>query len=89
VEHNITADIYASWSDSYPSYRVYVDGDLLTERDFIWKGHEIFIREHIVVNLSPGHHNLLVEQITSHGSIRVQNILVDGVPSTADFNTFE
>ena len=89
MEHKITADVHASWTDSYPSYRVYVDGDLLTERDFIWKGHEILIREHIVVDLAPGQHNLHIEQITPHGTIRVKNITVNDVPSTTDFNTFE
>lgn len=89
MEHKITADVYASWSDSYPCYRVYVDGDLLTERDFIWKGHEIFIREHIVVDLAAGKHLLYIEQVNPHGTIKVKNITVDGVPSTTDFNTFE
>ena len=47
----ITVDVYAKWIEKTPAYRVYVDNDLLTERDFIWSSHSNFIRENILVNL--------------------------------------
>ena len=50
-EHKITVDVYAKWGETPPRYRVYLDNHLLTERDFIWPGHQTFIREHILVNL--------------------------------------
>ena len=84
-EHKITADVYAHWGEVGPRYRVYVDNDLLTERDFIWPGHEIFIRENIVVTLKPGAHTLRIEQVNTGGSIEIRNITVDGEPSTNEF----
>ena len=85
----ITADVYAHWSEKHPSYRVYVDGELLTERDFIWSGHDMFVRENIVVNLAAGQHNLNIEQINGNGTIQVKYITVNQSPSTADFTTGE
>ena len=84
-DHKITADVYAHWGEVEPRYRVYVDNDLLTERDFIWPGHEIFIRENIVVRLEPGAHILRIEQVNTGGSIEIRNITVDGEPSTNEF----
>lgn len=85
----VTADVYASWGDVSPRYRVFVDGDLLTERDFGWPGHEVFIRENIVVDLEPGLHTLSIEQTNAHGTIQVKDITVDGCASTAQFITVE
>ena len=87
--HAITVDVYASWGDIPPRYRVYVDKDLLTERDFVWPAHEIFIKENIEVMLPAGDHSLYIEQVGSNGRIFTKNITVDGVASTADFNTVE
>ena len=84
-EHVITADVYAHWGEEYPRYRVYVDNDLLTERDFIWPGSEAFIRENIIVNLDPGTHQVRIEQVNKQGSITVKNITVDGASSEPKF----
>lgn len=84
-EHKLTVDVYASWSDAHPRYRVYVDNDLLTERDFTWHGHELYVQENIVVNLEAGTHNLRVEHINNAGTIRTKNITVNGVPSSTEF----
>lgn len=81
----ITVDVYASWSDKPPAYRVYVDKDLLTERDFIWSSHSQFIRENILVNLAPGKHTVIVEQINNNGVIKTKNITVNGAPSASEF----
>ena len=88
-QHLITADVYAQWGAVSPSYRVYVNNDLLTERDFSWPGHEVFIRENIVVDLEPGVHQLRIEQIGNNGKIQVKDITVDGVASKPEFTTTE
>jgi hypothetical protein len=88
-QHLITADVYAQWGEISPSYRIYVNDDLLTERDFGWPGHEVFIRENIVVDLKPGVHRLRVEQIGNNGKIQVKNITVDGIASTLTFTVTE
>ncbi len=59
---SLTVDVWCAWwGVEPPAYRVYVDTDLLTERTFIWKSEEQFIREHIEVNLAPGPHWISVE----------------------------
>lgn len=46
-----------------PTYRLYVDDDLITERTWHW-GEDIFIKEELWVNLSEGdEHRLTVEPI--------------------------
>lgn len=80
-EHVLTVDVYASWGTTAPKYRVYVDDNLLTERDFTWPGHEVFVRENIIVNLAPGRHNLKIEQVNPHGVIRTKNITLNGKPA--------
>lgn len=87
TQHLITADVYAHWGDVSPTYRVYVDNDLLTERDFIWPAHEIFIRENIVVDLKSGPHTLRIEQVGQQGKIQVKNVTVDGTVSGMQFVT--
>lgn len=86
-QHIITADVYTHWSDISPRYRVYVDSDLLTERDFGWPGHEVFIRENIVVELESGTHELRIEQVGKQGKIQVKNITLDGRASDMQFIT--
>jgi len=87
TQHIITADVYAQWGDTPPCYRVYVDHDLLTERDFIWPGHEVFIRENLIVELAPGSHTLRIEHIGTNGKIQVKNITVDDQASDTQFVT--
>jgi len=88
-EHTLSVDVYASWGDIPPRYRIYVDSDLLTERDFIWNGTQQFIRENIIVKLEPGTHTLRVEQINNGGVIRTENIVLNGHASSIDFVTTE
>ena len=88
-EHTLSVDVYASWGDVAPRYRVYVDNDLLTERDFTWNGTERYIREHIIVNLNPGAHTLHVEQINAGGTIRTENVVLNNTPSSCQFTTTE
>ena len=88
-ECKITVDVYASWSDRSPSYRVYVDGELLTERDFVWNGTNTYIRENILVNLELGQHTVAIEQTNTQGKITARNITVDGVASAAEFTVTE
>jgi hypothetical protein len=84
-EYTLTVDVYAHWGDVSPRYRVYVDNDLLTERDFVWPGHEVYVRENIIVNLEPGAHSLRVEQVNTGGTIQTKNITLNGVASASDF----
>lgn len=89
TEQVITVDVYVR-GDKHPTYRVFVDDNLLTERDFVWGAHDTYIREKIVVNLDCGEHTLLVKQVGSGDNIQLKNltvngVAVDGFPSSMNF----
>jgi len=68
-----------------PSYRIYVDDDLITERTFSWNPTTDYIEEHVAVNARPGPHTLRVENITPKlGTFVVENLRVDGLPSDSN-----
>jgi hypothetical protein len=88
TEHKITVEVRAKldWTNTPPRYRVFVDDNLLTERDFIW-GPDIYIRENILVNLEPGEHQLLIDQVNTAGTISTDHVTVDGAESAFNFTT--
>jgi hypothetical protein len=85
-EHHISVDVYANWSDTPPRYRVYVDDDLVTERDFIYDT-TMYIREHIVVLLESGKHKIRVQHCNRAGLIKIKNPTVDSVSISMEFVT--
>lgn len=74
----LTIDVYChkNW-DRNPVYRVYVDGDLLTERTWIWPSYETFIREHIEVEVDNGAHSVLVYNCSDDKNISFKNVTVN------------
>jgi hypothetical protein len=90
--HEVTVDVYAHWGDKPPVYRVYIDDELVTERTFLWSGTDTYIREHIVVDLESGLHNVEVRPLASNtftSRIEAKNIQVDGVASSDEFTITE
>jgi hypothetical protein len=85
-EHHISIDVYATWTDTPPRYRVYVDDDLLTERDFIYDG-DMYIREHITVLLNPGKHKIRIQHCNKAGRVRSKNPTVDSASTSMEFVT--
>ncbi|CAB4133626.1 hypothetical protein UFOVP257_348 [uncultured Caudovirales phage] len=82
MECLIVADVHCHWSNTPPSYRLYVDEDMLYERTFGWAGYQSYIEERIVCELDAGIHVLRVENCSdlSKGASRFyfNNVLVDG-----------
>ena len=78
-EYAISVDIYCeSAYDREPSYRIYLDTDLLTERTWLWPRHEIYISEQIVADLEPGSHYVKIEVLNGFDGIRARNLTVNG-----------
>lgn len=91
TETKLSVDVYCQWVGYPPAYRVYVDGDLITERTYIWDGESQFVREHLVVNTGAGQHSIVVEPIVVAGMLAnfiVKNLQVDGQPKPLVNNTF-
>lgn len=87
-EYLINIDLFCFRSDNNPkNYRLYVDGDLITERTYIWinAGHDSkhgkYVKENIWVNLEPGEHEVTVVAIDkSPGKFYFRNLLIDQIP---------
>jgi hypothetical protein len=63
-----------------PVYRVYVNDNLVTERNYIWESTH-FIREHVFVKLSDGKHSIRVETPKNQNySFRIHRVVYDGAP---------
>jgi hypothetical protein len=73
----MTADVHGNWNTHPPVYRIYLNDDLLTERTFRWPGYQVFIKEHMVCILEPGIHKLRIENASSHGSFRIDNLNIN------------
>ena len=75
----ISVDVYCdSTHNGHPIYRVYVDGDLLTERSWIWPAYEVYIRENIEVDIEPGKHRVLIENTNKASNFTFKNLTVNG-----------
>ena len=55
-----TVDVKSSTQGG--SYRLLVDGDLLTERTFIWPS-DHWVNESIIVNVPPGEHTVAIHRL--------------------------
>jgi hypothetical protein len=82
----IDIDVWCKWVYTPPVYRVYVDDDLLTERNFIWESSRHYVREHIEVLLDSGWHEVRIENCNKgEAEFIPNNIIVNGQASGAKF----
>lgn len=82
----IDVDVWCKWNGPAPIYRVYVDNEMLTERDFIWESSRHYICEHIEVLLEPGWHEIRIENCSKDRAQFIPaNYVVNGQASGAKF----
>lgn len=82
-EYQLSVDILCRDASSEPIYRLYVDGDLITERSFIWDHTKECVREMMVVGFDPGEHYIHIESGTpKFYGFYYQNIKVNGQSPT-------
>jgi hypothetical protein len=85
-EVSISIDLLCKWredEDPPPVYRLYVDDDLLTERTYIWRNSDQYIREKIVVYLEPGLHKVKIEPLNpdvNTNKFRITNFVLNKEP---------
>ncbi len=85
----ISVDVYCDWQGVSPRYRVYVDDYLLTERRYIWDNKELYVREHIVVELPSGTHYVKIQPVDPHHmGFNAKNITVNGEPVASPAGEF-
>ena len=84
IETVITVDIYCSWEAEPPAYRVYIDDNLLTERTYLWRNTDHFVRENIVISTEPGEHQFRLEAVnTDFKGFHWQNFTINNQPVIA------
>lgn len=74
----LTIDVYCNRSEGEPSYRVFVDDEMLTERSWVWPAYEVFVKEHIEVNVEPGAHRLEIRECGGNDTFIVKDMTVNG-----------
>jgi len=90
MAHTVLAvDVYCNTAQNgTPAYRVYVDNDLLTERNWLWPTWEIYIEENIEVDLESGNHKVYIESCGADSSFTCKNLRVNGVAADLQDLTF-
>lgn len=80
----ILFDIDCVWADHAPSYRVYVNDELFSERTFIW--HEQYLTEILQVEAEPGNYCIRIESLDDRNFIVTNRQIEHGPARWVDNN---
>lgn len=58
----VSFDLHCDWKKTPPTYRVYVNHELFTERTYIWGGTR-YLTENLQVNAPPGKYVIRVDNL--------------------------
>lgn len=83
----ITAEVYCTRGDGNPIYRIYVNDDLLTERNWTWPAYETYIRENIEVEVDAGTHQLNLVDCNPEPVFYLKNVTVNGAANNGGMFT--
>ena len=96
-EYKININVYCFKKEGVnPAYRLYVDGDLITERTYVWTNANPpavtqgqFVKENVWVNLEPGEHEVKIEAVdpTFSGFYFSDLMLDDGIVNGSAMKT--
>jgi len=53
---------------------------MLTERTWGWPSYEVFIKEHIEVDIEPGPHKVIIHNCSPDSNISFKNLIINGSP---------
>ena len=75
----VLADVDCEWEGLNPIYRMYINGELFTERTWRWT--ENYLQEMLQVEVGPGDYKLSWELVPPHlAKLTLKNIRVDFGP---------
>jgi hypothetical protein len=63
MEVRIEAHVYSYYENKMPTYRIWVNDNLYTEREFWTNSLENFIIENIILEVEPGDHTITIEKV--------------------------
>ena len=55
--------LFCEWTDIPPTYRLYVDDELMTERTYIWHNEHEVLQERVPITLDKDHVTVKIEQV--------------------------
>lgn len=70
----LSVDIHCNWEVNPPMYRLYVNDELFTERNYIWQASE-FVTENLSLNAPPGEYKIKIET-PSDFNFKIRNLQV-------------
>jgi hypothetical protein len=74
----IEVDVLCDWQTDPQAYRLYINNDLYTERTYIWRNPNQWLREIIVAELEPGEHTLTLQPVNPNfPGFRLTNFAVN------------
>jgi hypothetical protein len=85
----IEVDVLCEWQTEPQSYRLYINNDLYTERTYIWRNPNQWVREMLVAELAPGEHIIKIQPVNSqfHG-FKLANFAIDDKLQDLENGTF-
>jgi hypothetical protein len=75
----VLADVDCAWEGLAPTYRLYINNELFTERTWIWQNE--YLEEMIQIEAEPGEYSIRYELVPPHlAQLSVSNMRVDYGP---------
>lgn len=85
----IEVDVLCDWQSEPQAYRLYINNDLYTERTYIWRNPNQWVREILVAQLESGQHTIKVQSVNSEfNGFRLANFAIDNKFQTLENGTF-
>lgn len=85
IEITINADIRARWINGMPSYRLWVDHELICERTFWPNPSKYCIKENFTVAVKQGKHKLILEQINlDYGTVIMNSVSINKLENNTE-----
>ena len=72
-------DINCKWAGQDPSYRVFVNDELFTERTWPWNGQ--YLEEILQIQACPGQYHIQLKPVHSHSKFTVTNHRIEHGPA--------
>jgi len=75
----ISFNLFCKWKDFPQTYRIYLNDQLMTERDYIWDNDNHVLQERIpVVSSTDDHHIIKIEHIGQQtGRLRIDKLTTE------------
>jgi hypothetical protein len=73
----VSFNLYCAWSAKAPTYRIYVNGELQTEREYKFDNKKVYLNERLPLYLEPGEYTIVVENLSVTSIFTTDNLHID------------